>query len=1269
MRLFYIFILIASVFNMMQSQNAVVGTGFSGGWGGGSCPTGNADFNYLSPSFGTSFGSVLAPNGTGDQYFRFGISWDATNDQRTLTIGSDVSISPETVYTLNSQCTTSGALKINITNTSDRYVFKTSQGGTNPEGKFIIFKVSADIKNVLTVSQSPQVNSVTSTSPVTVLATTDGVLPTGQKVFLRYTTNNWTSSSIVSMNGIGTLFSCQIPAQAVGTTVEYYVLTSSPTVSLTSSNADFFTFNGNTNNGSNYTYTVTASPKVTVNPIFPSPTDAVTIDFYATGTALAGASKVYFHSGVSTQISNPKNFNINKGNWGQDDGIGEMTSIATDHWRITLSPSLSEYFNVNGNNDIFGLNFLFRSADGNTKEDNSGSNYFNAVNTGTFFILEQPTHSSISAEINTTIPVMATGTSIADSWILKDITNGQNMMVTSVSNSLSFSYNLPVTTATTKNYSIEYHVGALVKIKYFTIIGYLAPQVVDRPTGKRLGINYHSDDPTKATLILHAPTYTRYLKGTGTQSGVNTTQAKSSVHVIGDFNNWTPSQSYLMHVDHDGWNGSIDADNDGDRGDYWWIELQGLVPGQEYVFQYLIDGHLQVGDPYCEKISDPDDSNISSAIYPNLINYPTEANDRASVLKTSQQPYSWKAPLFTSVDKQKLHIYELHFRDFTEDGTYLSAIEKLDYLKGLGVNAIHVMPVSEFEGNSSWGYNPNFYFAPDKAYGSSEALKQFIDACHKREILVFNDLVLNHAFYSNVMAKLYWNNVYQRPADDNPWFNPQHKMVKSEAGHWGADWNHESVHTQNMVDSILGFWISEYNFDGFRFDFTKGFGQTDPNSFPPGDDWASSFNQDRIDLLKRMVNRMWYFYPGSIAIFEHLAESSEDKALADHGVLMWSGVGHHNDVKSFILGYNTDNTNIYNSGVYNAPSRNFNEPHWMSYGESHDEERLGYELMQFYNGTKNTSNMIDRLKIAYGFNLFFPGPRMTWQFGELGYDISIDFNGRTGEKPVHWDYFEDVKRKELYTLISRIYKVRNSHNMYSTYPDFGNIGLGAGNIAIPRVMRLSSTDGYHAIVVANLDPALSHDVTLGFDVIGTWYIYNGAIDELAYVVNSSNQNGTYTLQPSEMMLFTNFKIDACTDVRNTNDSGDYSLRNAIDCANDGDVIKIEFPLFDSIIQLTTPIVIDKNIEIEGFENQNIVIHADFSGNLFEISPNKTVTLRGVQLQCADGNGNGRCIINGGNLTLENVSMIDPNSVHIGSSVMNNTGADLQILDTVDIKKY
>ncbi len=884
--------------------------------------------------------------------------------------------------------------------------------------------------------------------------------------------------------------------------------------------------------------TVGAFSNVTVTPSSPADNQAVTIDFDATGTALAGATKVYLHSGVSTTESDPSSFNEVIGNWGADDGVGEMTNVGGNNWQIVLS-STRTYYGVDAADEIFGLNFLFRDETGTSVEANNGANYFLQTSVGDYFNLDAPTAPVHLEATATPFTTTSSSTNAPVTWTLQEVDGSDNPIstLTTQAGGTTFSHNITLASTSVTRYKVTAdYGGGVVKCKFFEAKGHPPVTLATRPAGMQPGINYDAGDPTKATLILHAPTYTRYLKGTGVLGGTGTTAPKKVVYVVGDFNGWMVDDAYIMNRDRDGWNGTTDADADNDRGDYWWIELTGLTPGQEYVFQYLIDGEVQVADPYTEKVSDRDDATITAGVYSGLPTYPTQAEDRASVLQTNQSAYTWTAPPFTARSPNDLHIYELHFRDFTTEGTYLAAIDKLEYLQNMGITAIHVLPVSEFEGNSSWGYNPNFYFAPDKAYGTKDDLKKFIDECHKREILVFNDLVLNHSFYSNVMARMYWNEDRNRPADDSPFFNPRHKMVSNPGGWWGADWNHESEHVQAMVDRALNFWLQEYKFDGYRFDFTKGFGQTAPDC---GDDWASTYDQDRIDLLTRMVDNMWSSNPGSIAIFEHLANSSEDKVLADHGILMWSGVGHHNDMKGFILGYDADNTNIYDSGVYNAPGRNFNFANWMSYPESHDEERLAYELLQYGNGistdpnpTSQLAKTIDRLKIGYSFNLFLPGPRMLWEFGELGYDYSINFNGRTGEKPVRWDYYDDLKRRELYRLISKIFYIRNNYSMYtpapanapSPNPDYGNISWGANAITTPRYMRLHDGSGNYVIVIANLDPDASHVVTPGFQVTGTWYKHNGDLNVDGTTLNVTSTAQTYTLAPSESLVLTNFEL-------------------------------------------------------------------------------------------------------------------------------------------------
>lgn len=1248
------------------------------GWGVGW----NSNDYWVGTGYGTTFGKTYQnTNGAGNRYFRLHTEWSGQNRTHGPAGNNDIQIVLGSPTTLETWGAAGKAYYVAVSGTPNQYnyVFRTKHGdGIGNTPRLLVFEIRGTIQNVATVSQSPIPSSVQllSTTPVTVTANTDASLSTGQSLYLRYTTNNWTGSTITQMSGAGTTFTGNIPAQPAGTEVDYYVFTSGTGLTIGHSDADWYTINANTNNGNNYSYTV-SSGAVTVSPSYPTDNQPVTISFNATGTSLAGATEVYLHSGVSTELLNLTNFEYVVGNWGQDDGIGEMTNTGGNNWEIVLNPGLRSFYSVSPEDDIFGLNFLFRNASGSAKVDNNGLNYHNSADPGSYFSINVPVNPVHFGMVGTALQHSATANLAPTTWTLTEIDTLTGAFISTLATqngSLSFAHNINITAVPLRKFKLEANFNGTIKYKTFSLRGYNPIVLAPRPVWTKPGINYHNDDPTKATLVLHAPTFTRYKKGTGVVSGSSNTAPKTLVYVVGDFNNWLPLESYKMKRDRDGWDGTTDADNDWDRGDYWWIELSGLTPGQEYVFQYFVDGVLFVGDPYTQKVSDFDDQYITESVYPDLIDYRSQANDRASVLQTAQASYNWTAPSFTAPLINELNIYELHFRDFTDEGTYLAAIDKLDYIKGLGVTAIHVMPVSEFEGNSSWGYNPNFYFAPDKAYGTANDLKKFIDECHKRKILVFNDMVLNHAFYSNVMAKLYWNNVLNRPANDNPWFNPVHKMIYDSNGHWGADWNHESELVQTMVDRILDHWLQEFNFDGFRFDFTKGFGQTEPD---PGDPWAGSKDQDRIDLLLRMANGMKSRNPGSVVIFEHLADFDEENDLADQGILMWSGVGHHNSVKNFILGWPGDDTNIYSNGVYNSPAKGFTYANLISYAESHDEQRLGYEVRSYFNwaafagpkttGTDSLNAIIDRLKIGLAFNLLLPGPRMLWQFQELGFDVSIDFNGRTGEKPVRWNYYDNAKRRELFNLVSKLFKIRNQYNLYSTPPDYGNINLGAGNVTVPRVMRLSTNTGKHVIVVANLDPGAGRNVVPNFDVTGTWYKYNGnpSFDGTSFEV--TNTNAPYFLNFSEMVVFTNFEIDLCTEVRNTNNNGDHSLRDAINCAQDGGTVTVEYPVFGETILLATPILIDKNITLQGFQSGNITISsAAHTNGVFSIEQNKSVNINGMKIVCSSGNADGRCVINDGILKLNNIEMIDSGNSG-GSAVFNTVNGVFTIENNVNLK--
>lgn len=249
----FILVILLVSSNLLLAQNAVVGTGFTSGWNT------TSNFEYLAASAGTSFIKTDVANGTGNQYFRMGVDYSGTVGQHTITIGADVAVSPNTEITLNSSSTETGAMYLNVTSTFDNYIFKTKDAGTSPSFKLIIFKVEGTIRSVNSVNKN--LSTVNPGQAVTVTATLDGALSTGQGVYLRYSNDNFTNSSVVEMTGAGTSYTSSIPSEinTLGASIKYYVFTSGNGLTPSGANADWYTINLNNNSGANYTYAVASS--------------------------------------------------------------------------------------------------------------------------------------------------------------------------------------------------------------------------------------------------------------------------------------------------------------------------------------------------------------------------------------------------------------------------------------------------------------------------------------------------------------------------------------------------------------------------------------------------------------------------------------------------------------------------------------------------------------------------------------------------------------------------------------------------------------------------------------------------------------------------------------------------------------------------------------------------------------------------------------------------------------------------------------------------
>lgn len=563
---------------------------------------------------------------------------------------------------------------------------------------------------------------------------------------------------------------------------------------------------------------------------------------------------------------------------------------------------------------------------------------------------------------------------------------------------------------------------------------------------------------------------------------------KDFAHVIGDFNDWTLSNDEKSQMFRDESSG------------VWWITLSNLDPNKEYAFQYYIGKSggetFRVADPYSRKILDPDnDKYISSATYPHLNPYPEKAIGIVSVFQTKSESYNWQVTDFEIPDRDNLVIYEMLLRDFSETGDINGALGKLDYLESLGVNAIELMPVQEFDGNDSWGYNPAFFFAMDKAYGTDRMYKEFIDECHKRGIAVILDVVYNHATGANPYARMWWDTSNNKTSVENPFFNVNAPHPYSVF----HDFNHDAqidgkFIVRDFVKRNLLFLLEEYNIDGFRFDLTKGF--TQKNSTESS---ASNYDASRVAILKEYNNTIKEVNPNAYVILEHFADDREETELSNEGMMVWRNMNWQYGQSA--MGHKEDSgfTRTYYGTV--RPTNSL-----VSYMESHDEERLAYKQVTWGNGIIKTSLSARMSQLATNAAFFFtvPGPKMIWQFGELGYDISIDQNGRTGKKPIKWDYLEVSERNSLLKTYSTLINLRMDHpelfNSTATLdwrvtPTFWEQG---------RFITLSSFgSSKQVVVIANFTNEVI-TVPYTFPRYGVWYNYMDQSETID--VTSTNLN-------------------------------------------------------------------------------------------------------------------------------------------------------------------
>ena len=598
----------------------------------------------------------------------------------------------------------------------------------------------------------------------------------------------------------------------------------------------------------------------------------------------------------------------------------------------------------------------------------------------------------------------------------------------------------------------------------------VTPTEKARPAGVSNGI-YYGADGTSVTLCTYA---------------ASKTQSAKRVFLLGDMTDWKLKAEYQLYKD----------------GNYFWITLTGLTPGKEYRFQYAVeraDGVKKlISDLYSEKVLHPDDQYEPKKVDPDLLDYPTGkgANGYVTVIQPGKPKYEWsEATLnFKRPNKNNLVIYELWVYDYTEGRSLKGLMKRLDYIQNLGVNAIELMPICEFDGNYNWGYSPNHYFAPDRAYGSETMYKEFIDECHKRGIAVILDMVFNHATGLNPMNKLY---PYGSDLANNPWFN----VNVPHSDNVYEDWNHGFAPAKEMFTRALKYWLTEYKVDGFRLDLSHGLCSDQPNT-------------SVANLKYYYDNGVKAVAPDAYMILEHWGGNmgTERPQLISYGMQCWN---------------NTSNAYCQTAMGWLKDGDGFGEASkdgYVSYCESHDEERMQYKCKKYGNGDlqTNTAARLARVAENVAFNVLLNGSHMLWMWEEVGYDFSIncdfdhpnDYNEsyRCSKKPRPEirGYFTNANRVAAFTKCAQVITLRTQlmPSVFEGNPSSVSVNSGS------KLRKIQW--GSNVFAAANFDVTGNQAVTLPS---GTWYDYlNGA----------TKANGTYTLAPGELKVFTGTPVIAPT---------------------------------------------------------------------------------------------------------------------------------------------
>lgn len=759
------------------------------------------------------------------------------------------------------------------------------------------------------------------------------------------------------------------------------------------------------------------------------------------------SAKIFAHTGVITNLSG--NNWKNAPTWGDDSEKFRLSYVSENLWQLKIG-NMREYYGItNPDEQILKLAFVFRTAGSNPsatgRAEGGGDIFVDVVDKGLQLILTSSAPGNILTPETAYVTFTAVTTQNADISLTvnKDTVASQANSKELVSRYLfEKSGNYTVTASATAN-------GDTVSqsLQYLVLDG---SKKADYPGGKpKMGPVANAD--SSVTFCLGAP-------------------AKSHVVLMGEWNGYANDSNQVMSYQ------DVTDAATGQVARYFWTTVKGLDPEKMYGYYFIVDGTYNVGDPYARLVLDPwNDEWLDLSDFNGLPSYPWNKVSTVplAVYYGNINKYDWQVKDFKGVDQNNLIIYEMLFRDFTGtegkadgNGTVKKAIEKIPYLVDLGVNAVEVLPIMEFNGNISWGYNPNFYFAPDKAYGTPDDYKEFIDKCHSNGIAVILDMVFNQSDGLHPWYQMY-------PTGQNPFYNQDAPHAYSVLN----DWNQGTVMLQEQWHDVLEYWLTEYKFDGFRFDLVKGLGNNE--SYPNNGDAATNqYNQSRIDRMIELQKIVKSINSNAYFINEDLAYAAEENAMAAYGQLNWANV--NSAACQFAKG-TSSNSNLNPLYAPNNDNRTWGST--VSYLESHDEQRLAYaQNNEGVSGVKgNSAVSMQRLGAAAAQMILTPGAHMIWQFSEMGNAQNTKNNNggnNTDPKIVNWSLLDDPNHYGLYESYCSLIHLRNKNpELFAKDGATFTMACNQGNWSTGRWLYSKTTDGKKELYTI-INPGITGQITV-----------------------------------------------------------------------------------------------------------------------------------------------------------------------------------------------